>query len=271
MHPILFTVLGRTITSYGVLVILATALAWLIVALLTRRKIKDIGLVFLMCIAGGFVGVVLLRPIMRIPAIIANWQYLTQFGIEGFIGHVFGELVFYGGLIGGIIAMALFCRGFKIPILPIADVFAPALAVAHGIGRIGCFLGSCCYGIAVDASHPFAVVFPKHALSAPPGVPLLAVQLIEAACLFLISAILIIVYKKGTLKGLTVCLYGILYSITRFVLEFFRGDLHRGIYGGLSTSQYISIVLLIGSVVLLWLIVKQSKRQGDGSYLSNIS
>ena len=265
MHPILFTILGRSITTYGVLVILAAALAWFMVALLARKKIKDIELVFLMCIAGGFVGVALLRPIMRIPAIIANWQYFTQLGIVGFIGHVFGELVFYGGLIGGIIAMVLFCRGFKMPILPIADVFAPALALAHGIGRIGCFLGSCCYGIAVDASHPFAVVFPEYALAAPSGVPLLAVQLIEAACLFLISAILIIAYKKGTLTGLTVCLYGILYSITRFVLEFFRGDIHRGIYGGLSTSQYISIVLFIGSVVLLCFILRKRASQRDDS------
>lgn len=253
MYPILFTIFGRAVTSYGVLIIVGAVAAWFLVKLLARRSIKDIDLVFLISIAGGIVGVFMLRPITRIPEIIMNLQYFTQMGLEGFLGNVFGELVFYGGLIGGALAMILFCRGFKMPILPVADVFAPALALAHGIGRIGCFLGSCCYGIAVDASHPFAVVFPYYSLSAPPGVPLLAVQLIEAACLFVICAILVIIYKRKYFDGLTASLYGILYSITRFVLEFFRGDIHRGIYGPLSTSQYISIAVFVVSVVVLYL------------------
>ena len=261
MHPFLFTVFGRTITTYGVLLILGAVAAWFVVKFLARKSIKDIDLVFLISIAGGFVGVFMLRPIMRIPTILMNLQVFIDMGLEGFINVVFGELVFFGGLIGGTIAMVLFCRGFKIPILPIADVFAPALALAHGIGRIGCFLGSCCYGVEVDASHPFAVVFPYYSVAAPPGVPLLAVQLIEAVCLFVISVILIVVYKKVKFSGLTVCLYGIFYSITRFVLEFFRGDEARGIYGGLSTSQYIAIVLFTVSIALLYYCKKKANAE----------
>lgn len=265
MHPILFTVFGRTITSYGVSIVLAAAVAWLLVWLLAHKKIEDISLIFLISIAGGAIGVFMLRPIMQIPEIIMNWQYFRQMGVIGFFGYVFGDLVFYGGLIGGIIAMILYCRSFKIQILPVSDVFAPALALAHGIGRIGCFLGSCCYGIAVDASHPFRVVFPDHSLSAPPGVPLLATQLIEASSLFVISAILIIIYKKGCFLGLTTSLYGLLYSVTRFVLEFYRGDIGRGIYGMFSTSQYISMVLFAASVALLILSIRRSLKHPVGT------
>jgi len=175
---------------------------------------------------------------------------------------MFGEIVFYGGLAGGIVAMLIFCKSFKIPVVPIADLFAPALAVAHGIGRIGCFLGGCCYGIPVSAAHPFAVTFPTASMGAPPGTPLLAIQLIEAASLFLIAAILVLVYKKtaSRIKGLTVSLYAALYSVLRFVLELYRGDPARGIYGPFSTSQYISLALFAVSAALIFMIAGKRKQ-----------
>jgi phosphatidylglycerol:prolipoprotein diacylglycerol transferase len=185
---------------------------------------------------------------------------------------IFGDIVFYGGLIGGVTAMLIFCKSFKIPILPIADMFAPALAVAHGFGRIGCFFGGCCYGIQVDPSHPFAVVFPPFEITTqagvPTGVPLLATQLIEAGSLFIIATILTILYKKTAGKGLTVCAYGILYSILRFTLEFFRGDHARGIYGPFSTSQYISMALFAVSVVIGVLIIRKIFRKTPTSRTS---
>jgi phosphatidylglycerol:prolipoprotein diacylglycerol transferase len=174
---------------------------------------------------------------------------------------IFGDIVFYGGLIGGVAAMLIFCKCFKIKVLPIADLFAPALAVAHGFGRIGCFFGGCCYGIQVDPSHPFAVVFPPFEITiqagVPTGVPVLATQLIETGSLFIIAAILTIIYKKTAGKGLAVCAYGILYSILRFTLEFFRGDYGRGIYGLFSTSQYISMGLFTVSVVIAVMVLKK--------------
>ena len=80
---------------------------------------------------------------------------------------------------------------------------------------------------------------------APNGIPLFPTQIIEAVCNLVIFFILLATYKKwiGTYK--TLGLYFILYSIVRFTLEFFRGDLIRGIYFGLSTSQWISIVLFV--------------------------
>jgi len=232
--------------------ILGAAVAWVTIRVLMGKKDKDIPLVFLICICGGFIGAFLLRPITRIPQLIMHWEQLRHLPPEVFASLFFGEIVYYGGFIGGVIAMLLFCKQYKIPVLPIADLFAPALAAAHGIGRVGCFFGGCCHGIQVSASHPFAVVFPPSSIVAPTGVPLLATQLIEASCLLVIAIILIIVYKKTTVKGLTACLYGILYPILRFVLEFFRGDEARGIYGIFSTSQYISIGLFAVSVALLF-------------------
>jgi len=277
MYPILFEIFGRQIGTFGLSAILGVAAAWFLVRFLMDEKDKDIPNIFLICICGGMIGAFLLRPITRIPAIITNWEYLRQMPMGAVLSLIFGELVFYGGLIGGVIAMLLYCRGFKIPILPIADLFAPAVALAHGFGRIGCFLGGCCYGVSVNREHPFAVIFPVESATAPSGVPLLAIQLIEAICLFVIATILTIVYKKvmGKQKkmaengytqprfGLVVCLYGLLYSIVRFILEFYRGDQARGVYGVLSTSQYISIALFIFSTTLLIHILTRKQRPNE--------
>jgi len=262
MYPILFDVFGRQISTYGLFMIIGAVAAWIVVRLLSGGKDKDIPLIFLISICGGLIGLFLLRPLMRIPEFIRNWELLRQLPLEVLVMFIFSEAVFYGGLIGGFIAMLLFCRGFKIPMLPVADLFAPALAVAHGLGRVGCFFAGCCYGVPVRASHPFAVVFPPFSLGAPSGVPLLGVQLVEAVCLFILAAILIFVYKKTAGTGLAVCVYGLLYSVLRFILEFFRGDLVRGVYGWFSTSQYISIVLFVVSVVFACFIVRKLRHQG---------
>jgi len=269
MYPILFNVFDRQIGTYGLFMVVGAVAAWVVVRLLLGRKDNDVPLIFLICICGGLIGVFLLRPIMRIPEFIRIWDILRQLPFEMLVMYIFSEAVFYGGLIGGAIAMVLYCRGFKIPMLPVADLFAPALAVAHGFGRVGCFFGGCCYGVAVQATHPLAVVFPPSAIGAPPGVPLFPVQLIEAACLFVLAGVLAVVYKKTAGTGFVVCLYGLVYSVLRFVLEFYRGDVGRGVYGLFSTSQYISMGLFVVSAVLMCFIVRKRKafviEQGDGS------
>jgi len=257
MYAVLFEIFGMQIGTYGLFMLIGAASAWVMVKILEKKKDKDIPLVFLICICGGLSGAFLLRPITRIPEFIANWEQVRQIPIWMFVSYSFGEVVFYGGLIGGVTAMILYCRTYRIPILPIADLFAPALAVAHGFGRVGCFFGGCCYGISVQESHRFAVIFPPSSIVAPAGVSLLATQLIEAVCLFVIAAILVIAYKKTAGTGLAACLYGLLYSILRFILEFYRGDPARGIYGSFSTSQYISIALFAVSIVLLVMVIKR--------------
>jgi len=261
MYPILIEIFGRQISTFGLFMIFGAAAAWIMIKILDSKKDKDVPLVFLICICGGFVGAFLFRPITRIPEVIINWEQIRQIPFMVFIPRFFGEIVFYGGLIGGAAAMLIYCRYFKVPMLPIADLFAPALAVAHGIGRVGCFFGGCCYGMPVQSTHPFAMVFPPASIGAPAGVPLLATQLIEAACLFALAAILVFIYKKTAGTGLAVCLYGLLYSVLRFIIEFYRGDSVRGIYGPLSTSQYISIALFAISLVLLYVIINKHRKR----------
>ena len=246
-------VFGRAFSSFGLMALLAFLTGGLLVYMLAKKKgqtsPEDALMTGLIAICGGIVGAYALRPVMRVFEILFNWQQYGAYPLSVLFQHSFGSIVFYGGLIGGLIASFLYCRLFKMDVLPLLDLFAPALALAHGIGRIGCLFAGCCYGIAVEAGHVFAIRYPQSSLGAPPEVSLLATPLIEAILLACLGLLLVIVYLKSQKVGLSARLYLLLYPLMRFVLEFFRGDVGRGEYGPFSTSQLISIVLFFFGIV----------------------
>lgn len=128
-----------------------------------------------------------------------------------------------------------------------AAVIVPAIPLAHAIGRIGCFLAGCCYGRIVDT--PISVCYHNPIGGAPVGVPVFPIQLVESACNILVFVILLIYTRKRLKAGSVLFLYAILYGIERFCLEYFRADEIRGIFLGLSTSQWISIAMIIFGIV----------------------
>lgn len=160
---------------------------------------------------------------------------------------IFGGAVFYGGLIGGLIAGFLSIRFQKLDPSIVSDCAAPSVALFHMFGRIGCFLGGCCYG--VEWEHGFT--FTNSLIESANGVPRVPVQLFEAGLELVLFLMLTLLLVKGRLKGKLLSVYLLVYSVGRFVLEFWRGDDYRGFLFGLSTSQLISIALFVGTVVLL--------------------
>lgn len=182
------------------------------------------------------------KLIRLVPQI--DWSYQT---LEMLLS---GGYVFYGGLFGGLLAAVSYCRRYRISLRAAADLCAPALPLFHAFGRIGCFLAGCCWGI----EAPWGIVYTQ-SLAAPNGVPLLPVQLVEAVCNLVICGILLVHERRvrdqpPTGNGLL--LYAVLYASTRFVLEFLRGDAVRGRFLFLSTSQWISALILIGIGIYLW-------------------
>ena len=121
------------------------------------------------------------------------------------------------------------------------------VALAQGFGRIGCFLAGCCYGVETDSA--FSVTFHDSAY-APNGVALFPSQLVSSGLDFIHFAVLCVVAKKNKTPGRIGALYLIFYSIGRFCIEFFRGDLLRGSVGTLSTSQFISIFVAIAGAIM---------------------
>ncbi|MCL1822635.1 MAG: prolipoprotein diacylglyceryl transferase [Oscillospiraceae bacterium] len=257
MHPY-FHILGREIPAFGFMVLLGIGAGSLVVLLnckINRIKTLDPMLAGCMAFVGVFIGAKLLKPLITLPDIIINWEKYEIMPLGEFINSTFAETVFYGGLIGGILAAYIYCRSFKVPFLKTADSLAPAIPAGHALGRIGCLLGGCCYGVEVHASHPFAIIYPERvdafaAVAAPAGTPLLAVPVIESIGNIIIAVLVLLLGRRKKHEGQSIALYGLLYGIQRFVLEFYRGDLVRGVYQGISTSQIISIGVVVVSVVI---------------------
>ncbi|MCD7863514.1 MAG: prolipoprotein diacylglyceryl transferase [Lachnospiraceae bacterium] len=113
--------------------------------------------------------------------------------------------------------------------------------------RIGCFMAGCCYGVEV----PWGVVFPEGSL-APAWVPLFPSQLAESAGHLLLFFLFLSVKDKLRKKQDLLFLYLGRYAVMRFILEYFRGDAERGYWNGLSTSQWISLLLMLVVVIYIF-------------------
>jgi phosphatidylglycerol:prolipoprotein diacylglycerol transferase len=153
--------------------------------------------------------------------------------------------VFYGGLILAVVVALWYIRRVGLPLWTTCDVFAPGIALGHVVGRFGCLFAGCCYG--KPTMKPWGIVFTDPFAAAnvgtPLGVPLHPTQLYEAGAEFLILMLLLFTERKGrAFAGRTFWLYMLLYAISRFIIEFYRGD-ERGMVGMFSTSQFISVLL----------------------------
>lgn len=156
-------------------------------------------------------------------------------------------IVFYGGLIGGILGAFLGIRTAKCPLTLIEHSVVPFIPLGHAIGRIGCVFAGCCHGFSYEGL--LALYYPHAVSGVSPNQGYFPVQPLEAILNIGISLILLRLEKKCT-KALSLLLsYLSMYAVCRFGLEFFRGDIIRGSWLGLSTSQWISIVLFLFCIV----------------------
>jgi phosphatidylglycerol:prolipoprotein diacylglycerol transferase len=161
--------------------------------------------------------------------------------------------VFYGGLIVAVAVALWYIRRVGLPLWTTCDVFAPGIALGHVIGRLGCLFAGCCYGKPTDL--PWGITFTDPFAAANVGTPLNRplhpTQLYEAGAEALILIILLATESRGRrFAGRTFWLYMLLYAVSRFIIEIFRGD-PRGNVGILSTSQFISVLLAPLAIAML--------------------
>lgn len=164
--------------------------------------------------------------------------------------HYLGSsgFVVYGGILAGLVAAWIYIRRKGMSLSSTLDIFLPPVALAQAFGRVGCFLAGCCYGRPTKSW--IGVVFPE-GCSAPAGVPLIPAQLISAAGdLLIVSLLLAYERRKADYRSLAPA-YFCLYGTGRFLIDFLRDDT-RGSVGAFSTSQFISVFIVILSVMLFW-------------------
>lgn len=218
---------------------------------------------------GILIGSKLLFFIVKLPGFISNFDAVRIAFSKNWkdtliylLNYLFGGFVFYGGLMGAIFGLWFYCKIYKMNFINFIDATTAYIPLVHGVGRIGCFLAGCCYGIEY---HGFlSVNFPANPYDPQLSkVPRFPVQLAEAGLNFVMFSILLTLFCKNKLRGGKLLgVYAIYYSLARFLLEFFRADTDRGGIGFLSTSQIISIVFLpIG----IFLLLRKTDKTKSGS------
>ena len=259
-----FVLLGKEIGTYTVMATAGILIAgWFACRMAKRRGLdpNDMLVTLLIAAIGVLLGSHLLYGLTNLPTIVAlirsPGQVDSFFRLLQWLFYLFGGSVFYGGLLGGLAAGAIYLRHKGLPLGPFGDIAAPAIALFHCFGRIGCFLGGCCYGVEVS----WGITYSHALIPQANGVPRLPVQLIESGFNLLLFCLLYALLRRGRLRSRLLLLYCSIYPAGRFVLEFFRGDAYRGIWFGLSTSQWISLLLLLVSLVI-WIVHGARGRPG---------
>ena len=254
MYPELFRIGTFPITTYGIFMALGMLLALFVASRLAARdglskdRIYDLGL---WTLVGGLVGSKLLMILVEPDVQIFTLDFLRSGG------------VFYGGLIGGFLAVAILVPLYKLPFWKVADALAPGVALGQAFGRQGCFSAGCCWG--KPTTLPWGVHFTElgHEYT---GVPIVGpdggdlhlhpTQLYESFIMLAVFGILVYLHRKKKFDGQILITYGIIYSIVRFSIEFIRDDPRGDLFGfttatGLSTSQGVSLIVAIASVIFM--------------------
>jgi phosphatidylglycerol---prolipoprotein diacylglyceryl transferase len=260
MYPVIFSIGNFQITSFGVMMFLSfVSAAWL-----TGRQLERYGLS--RELAWDMLAWVAIAGILGAKAysLALHWEHLVANPVAEILSR--GGLVWYGGLIGGVLAYYVQTRSRKLPMATMYDATAPALAFAYAVGRLGCFLVGDDYGMPTDAWY--GVAFPDGAppstagylrsvgADIPATVPDSAVLAVHPTQLYEIVLALImfaVLWRAGgswrLRTGQLFALWMLLYGVERFLIEFVRAKGDRIMFG-MSTSQGMSVLLFVAGAML---------------------
>jgi phosphatidylglycerol:prolipoprotein diacylglycerol transferase len=250
MFPRLISIGSFFLGTYGTLVALGFLVGLFVTVRLARRAgLKPDPIVNLAVYSAlsGLVGAKIAMLLFDFPA------YRAHPGDIFTIETLRAAGVYQGGLVLALIVAAWYIRSQHLPWLTTFDVFAPGIAVGHAIGRLGCLCAGCCWGIPTHV--PWAITFRNQqawqTTGVPLGIPLHPTQLYEALAEAVIFAVLLRRIRRPHAAGAIIGLYLILYSVSRFLIEFYRFH-EQPTELGLSLTQWMSIGLLLAGVWILW-------------------
>jgi len=254
MYPNLITIGPITLHTYGLFVAIGFFVGLLVTVRLGKseefgsQQIMDMGFIIILSAIIG----------SRIMYVLMNASYYTRAPLD-MLKIWEGGLVFSGGVLGVVLTMLWYVKRHSLPLGKIADLWAPAIAIGQGIGRIGCFMAGCCYGKPTDSIC--GVVFThSHSLARPLNVPLHPTQIYSSLSGFIIFFVVLVLYSKKKFEGQVFLWLMIMHSTARLAIERFRGD-DRGILLGsnMSMTQLVAILILITSAGILF-VVKSKKK-----------
>jgi phosphatidylglycerol:prolipoprotein diacylglycerol transferase len=254
MHPIAIQLGHITVRWYGVMAAVGFIIAYCLINQL--RKKVDIpqdeasGSVMLAMVT-GIIGA-------RIFYVVQFFDYY-RYNLKSIFRIDQGGLVFFGGFILAALSLGLYCRYKKLDFIKVLDMYAPAMAIAHACGRIGCFLNGCCYGIPAKGAFTFSYPAESEAaLRYGKDATFFPIQLVEATGNIIIFLIILFLFRKYK-KGIPMSVYIILYALLRIANELLRGD-NAKIFGLFTIAQLIGMVLLVIGIYSFVYFIKRKKE-----------
>ncbi|HEV8385599.1 MAG TPA: prolipoprotein diacylglyceryl transferase [Candidatus Acidoferrales bacterium] len=253
MHPVLIQIGPITLHTYGTLLAVAVLLGlWL-----ARRNAMEDGLdgdrVWNLGVYAVLAGLV----VAKVWLIFADWGYYMANPREIFaLSTLQSGGTFYGGVLGALVMVLVYARYAKLPFLPLADAYAPCVALGAMLGRLGCFSAGCCYGKATQVAWgvTFTSQYAHDLVGTPLNIRLHPTQLYDSFAAAGIFIVLLLMRKRRRFTGQLWAMFMILYGAMRFTTEFFRGDPGRTeLFGGaFSLMQVVSVLLILSGVWLWW-------------------
>lgn len=243
MYPVLFKIGPLSLHAWGLMLAIALIIGIYGVSKLFEREGLDnkdiVNMIVIMVIAGVVGARVAYILVYEWTTLITNPLSLITITSGGISG-----LIWYGGVIGGVIPFIYYITKNNWSFWQIGDIFAPFVALGYAIVRIGCFLNGCCYGAATNSAC--GVVFPYvDTLTRFPT------QVYSSILNLVLFIFLIWLYPRRKFVGQVLIYYIIGYSIYRFVIEFFRESLIM--YGPITLGQVYTLILLaIGIILYFW-------------------
>ncbi|MFZ5651216.1 MAG: prolipoprotein diacylglyceryl transferase [Bacillota bacterium] len=240
------------VRSYGLMMALgmagAIALAWYLAGKKGKYR-EDILNMSAIVLLAGIVGA-------RLWEVAFSWDYYGDHLAE--IPAIWmGGLSVQGSILGGMLAVILYTRNYRIPFWDLGDIMAPGVLLGQAVGRVGCLLNGCCYG--VPAVSAWGVAYPPgtDAYLAFGSTPLVPVVLYESLWDLAVMSLLIFLLPRKPFDGFIATLYFALYAAGRIALEFYRADSLT--VWGLKTAQVTSLATLLAALAAMFYLWRRSK------------
>jgi len=246
-NPVLVRIGPISIYWYGVLIVLGSLLATQIASYLSRRNGHDPefawNMLIILLIAGVLGG--------RAYHVISSWEYYRA-NPGQIIGLQMSGFGIFGSVIGGAIALAIYCWVKKLKFMEWADYLIPGVLLAQAIGRWGNFFNQELYG--PPTTLPWGIyIAPEHRLPQFAAFERFHPTFFYESALNFIGFIILFLlarnWKRNRLWGDILLLYGVIYPLIRFFIEFLRPDAWMA--GNMAVAQYVSIAIFAASLGLL--------------------
>ncbi|MQY61195.1 prolipoprotein diacylglyceryl transferase [bacterium] len=243
MHPILFKIGNFAVYSYGMVIAFSIFLTSFLVLRHGRKEGLSeetlLNIIFLIIVSGLFGA--------RLLHILVHFSYYFRHPLE-VIAIRHGGMAVQGGVIFGLTAGILFLRRTNLPTLRVLDLLALYFPLGQAIGRLGCFLNGCCYG--KETNFFLSVRFPFDNVSRHPT------QIYYCLSNLFIFLVLFFLWKGKRKNGSILLIYFMLYSISRYGIDFFRGNLEP-LFLSLYPTQVISFfIFLIAAAFFIFQIIR---------------